>query len=350
MGFLVLENGKYFQGKLFGSKNNVIGEVVFNTSMTGYEEIITDPAYYGQIVAMTYPLIGNYGVNSEDVESSSPKIKGLVVRELCDYPSNWRSERTLEQYLIKHNITGIQGLDTRDLTKTLRDNGVMNGIICNELPTQAELKQMKEYAIKNPVKEVAVKEKYHIKGNEKKKIAVIDLGHKKYILNGLCQMDFDITVFPPLTSADEILSGDFKGLVITDGPGDPIDNADTIKNIGLLLGKLPILGISMGHQLLALALGGRVIKLKYGHRGSNQPIKNLLSGKMSITSQNHGYVVDASSLPDYVKVSWINWNDKTVEGIICDKFKGLGAQFHPVLDDKIDNDGIFNNFAAMMDL
>lgn len=348
MGFLVLENGKTFPGKLIGSKKNVIGEVVFNTGMTGYEEIITDPSYYGQIVTMTYPLIGNYGVNSEDIESSRPQVKALVVRELCDYPSNWRSERTLNDLLIEYDITGIQGLDTRELTKTLRGYGTMRGIICQELPSPQELDKMMKYSIVNPVQKVSCKESYTIKGNAKK-VAVMDFGLKRNILYCLRKRDLDLTILPENTTAEEILNGGYDGLVLTNGPGDPKDNKEIIKNIKKMLGKIPMFGICMGHQLMALAAGGNTVKLKYGHRGGNHPVKCLETGKMFITSQNHSYAVDADNLPNNAKVSFINWNDKTVEGVDYKDMKCFSVQFHPEASAGPNDAGyLFDRFVDLM--
>lgn len=349
MGYLVLENGKSFKGKLIGSKTNTIGEVVFNTGMTGYEEIITDPSYYGQIVTMTYPLIGNYGVNSEDIESSHPQVKALIVRELCDFPSNWRSERSLEELLIEHNITGIQGIDTRDLTKAIRDNGTMRGIICNELPTEQELKEMREYNILNPIKEVSCKESYRIKGNGKK-VAVMDFGLKRNILHCLRLRDLDLTVVPEFTTAEEILNGGYHGVMLTNGPGDPKDNEEVINNIQKMMGKIPIFGICMGHQLMALAAGGNTIKLKYGHRGSNHPVKDLKTGKMYITSQNHSYAVDKDHMPKGGEISFINWNDKTVEGVDYKDMKCFSVQFHPEASAGPNDAGyLFDRFVDLME-
>lgn len=349
MGFLVLENGKSFKGKLIGSKTNVIGEVVFNTGMTGYEEIITDPSYYGQIVTMTYPLIGNYGVNSEDVESPKPQVKGLIVRELCDFPSNWRSEMTLEELLIKHNITGIQGLDTRDLTKTIRENGTMRGIICQDIPSEEELKQMKSYSIINPIKKVTCKESYRLKGN-RKKVAVMDFGLKRNILFCLRKRDLDLTIVPENTTAEEILNGGYDGVMLTNGPGDPKDNIEIIKNIQKMLGKIPIFGICMGHQLIALAAGGNTIKLKYGHRGGNHPVKCLKTAKMHITSQNHSYAVDPDNIPAGGEISFINWNDKTVEGVDYKDMKCFSVQFHPEASSGPNDAGyLFDDFVDLME-
>lgn len=348
MGYLVLENGKVFEGRLIGSKANIIGEVVFNTGMTGYEEIISDPSYRGQMVTLTYPLIGNYGINYEDMESARPQVTGLIVREMCELPSNWRSQSTLDAYLAAHNISGIQGIDTRDLTKTIREFGTMRGIICQQLPTEEELLLMKQYEIRNPIKEVSTKEKYRIEGSGKR-VAVIDLGLKRSILKCLAKRDLDLTIFPEFVTVEEILSENFDGLVLTNGPGDPKDNAEIIKNLQKMLGKIPIFGICMGHQLLALAHGANTIKLKYGHRGSNHPVKDLLSGKMYISCQNHSYAVEESSLPEHSIISFINWNDKTVEGVIYNDCC-FGVQFHPEAGAGPNDAGfLFDEFIGLME-
>ena len=347
MGYLVLENGKVFEGRLIGSKKDVIGEVVFNTGMTGYEETISDPSYYGQMVTMTYPLIGNYGVNGEDVESAKPQIRALIVRELCDFPSNWRAERDLNSWLIEYGVSGIQGIDTRDLTRTIRYKGTMNGIICQNMPTEEQMEKVKAYTIKDAVEKVSVKCPYRIKGSGKK-VAVIDYGLKRNILNCLTNRNLDLTVFPHDVSSKEILEGGFDGLMLTNGPGDPKENKKAIQTIKELLGKIPIFGICLGHQLVALAQGGNTEKLKYGHRGSNHPVKNTDSGKMYITSQNHSYAVMEKGLPKGGKVTFINWNDKTVEGVNYDD-NSFTVQFHPEASAGPNDAGyLFDEFIKMM--
>lgn len=347
MGYLVLENGKYFKGKLIGSKKSTIGEVVFNTGMTGYEQIITDPSYYGQIVVMTYPLIGNYGINIEDIESSIPQVKALVVRELCDLPSNWRSEKSLDEFLIENDITGLQGIDTRDLTKAILASGSQKGIICKELPCAEELRRMQQYKIPKPVSIVSTKEKYEIKGNSKK-VAVIDFGLNKNILTSLKNRNLDIKVFPEKTTAEEILSGGFDGVLLTNGPGNPNDNTEIIKNIQKLFGKIPMFGICLGHQLILLSQGGSVSKLKCGHRG-NYPVKNLKTNKMYITSQNHSYIVEEKDLPKNAETNFINWNDKTIEGIVYPNERCFSVQFHPESNTGPNDAGyLFDDFVILM--
>ena len=348
MGYLTLENGTSFKGKLIGSKQSAIGEVVFNTGMTGYQETLTDPSYFGQIVTMTYPLIGNYGVNADDLESIKPQVKAFVVREMCEIPSNWRSTGTLDDYLKEWNITGIQGIDTRELTKMIRDNGTMRGIITEEKPTASELEKMKNYQIKDAIKSVTCKEKYTIKG-DKHNVAVIDYGLKLNILKKLRDQNFNLTIFPADVKPETILGGGFDGVMLTNGPGDPKENSEVIDNLKELIGKIPIFGICLGHQLLALAYGGNTIKLKYGHRGANHPVKDLINNTMYITSQNHGYAVEQDSLPQSAKVTYVNWNDQTVEGVEYDD-TCFSVQFHPEASaGPKDAESLFDKFKELMD-
>lgn len=328
MAYLYLSDGTVFEGKGFGYNGDIIGEVVFNTGMTGYQELLTDPSYVGQIVAMTYPLIGNYGVNSFDTESDGPKVRGFIVRDYSDFPSNWRAETTLDKYLKDHLIVAIQGIDTRALTRKLRDCGTMNGIISQEYPTDAQIRALNKYRIVNPVREVTARQIYDIKG-EGKRVAVIDYGLKRNILKSLMYMKFDMRVFPASTPAEKVLDYCPDGILLTNGPGDPRDNAAEIAELKKLIGVKPIFGICLGHQLLALAKGGNTVRMKYGHRGSNQPVKDFETGKVLITSQNHGYCVDADSLKSVGKMSHVNWNDRTCEGMEYDDGKTFSVQFHP---------------------
>lgn len=328
MAYLTLEDGTVFTGTAFGMKSDVEGEVVFNTGMTGYQEILTDPSYTGQIVTMTYPLIGNYGVNPDDLESARPQVKAFIVRELCDEPSNWRSEGRLEEYLIKNHIGGIQGIDTRALTRRIREKGTMRGILTQEMPLQAQIDSMKKYKIELPVDKVTCEKEYS-EGQGRRKIAVLDYGLKRNILRSLLKQDCKVTVFPARTPSDRILSGGFDGIMLTNGPGDPKDNTEVIENLKKLVGKLPIFGICLGHQLLALASGADTQKLKYGHRGSNHPVKDLLKDRVYITSQNHGYTIVEENLPGNMVVSHRNWNDGTIEGIRYKDAPVFSVQFHP---------------------
>ena len=332
MAFLTLEDGKTFEGDLFGVKTDVIGEVVFNTGMTGYQEVLTDPSYHGQIVTMTYPLVGNYGVNSQDPESAHPQVKGFIVRELCDFPNNFFSEGELDDYLIKNGISGICNIDTRALTRVVREEGVMRGMISEKKPSSEQLTAISRYTCKNPVDTVTVKEPYiyNIKKKEAKfKVAVLDFGLKRNILRSLDKRACHLTVLPARTLPEDILNADYDGLMLTNGPGDPEDNVEVIKNIQVLMGKIPIFGICLGHQLLALAKGATTSKLKYGHRGANHPVKDLAKDRVYITSQNHGYTVNKDNLPKGMIISHLNWNDSTIEGIIYEDMPVFSVQFHP---------------------
>ena len=274
MAILTLEDGTRFEGKSFGANADVTGEVVFNTGMTGYQEVLTDPSYCGQIVTMTYPLIGNYGINSDDIESARPQVSGFIVREVCEEPSNWRCEGGINEYLKKNNICGFYDIDTRALTKIIRVKGTMRGIITQAEPTKEQIDSMKQYECRLPVDDVTCSEKHKF-CNGKYKVAVLDYGLKRNIVRSLEKRDCDVTIFPARTSSDEILAGSFDGLMLTNGPGDPKDNEEVIDNLKRLIGKLPIFGICLGHQLLALAAGADTTKLKYGHRGANHPVKDI---------------------------------------------------------------------------
>jgi len=343
---LILENGMIFYGNAFGYLKDSVGEVVFNTSMTGYEEILTDPSYYGQIVMMTYPLVGNYGINLEDMESNSPRVKGFIVREKCNFSSNFRSELELSDYLKQNKIIGIEGIDTRALTKVLRNNGTMKGIITLENVSYEEVEdKIKGFSNKEAVKMVTTKEKYVIEG-EGKHIAVLDFGIKGNILRSFEKRGCKITVFPESASSEEVLSVNPDLVFLSNGPGDPEDLTDVIENIKKLVKAKPMVGICLGHQLLALALGGKTSRLKFGHRGGNHPVKDLIKDKVYITSQNHGYFV--STMPENVLVTHINLNDNTVEGMKHDKLPVFSIQFHPeACPGPKDNDYIFDEFLKL---
>lgn len=349
MIYLTLEDGTIYRGESFGAKADVTGEVVFNTGMTGYQEVLTDPSYCGQIVTMTYPLVGNYGINSVDPESARPQVKAFVVREACDMPSNWRSEGTLDEYLKENGICGICGIDTRALTRRIREKGTMRGIISQLPPTARQIDEMKEYQTKNPVDIVTCEKKY-TQGEGSRKVAVLDFGLKRNILRSLQSRGCALTVFPARTSPKEILSGGFDGLMLTNGPGDPKDNAEVIGNIRHLTGKMPIFGICLGHQLLALAAGADTEKLKYGHRGLNHPVKDLEKNRVYITSQNHGYTVKPETLPKNVEVTHVSWNDQTVEGIRYKDADVFSVQFHPEASPGPDDSAyLFDEFMAHID-
>ncbi len=329
--FLLLEDGTVFEGNGFGMEGKVIGEVVFNTGMTGYQEVLTDPSYCGQIVCMTYPLIGNYGVNIDDIESSKPQVKGFIVREVCKTPSNWRSIEDLTDYLKRNNIIGLEGIDTRALTRILRDNGTMRGtIITGELgDVEAQRAKLSDYVIKNPVLQVTTKEIKHFKGNGYK-IALLDYGLKQNIVRSLTKRGCEVLIYPATATAQEILSINPDGIMLSNGPGDPKDCQHQIDTIRKLVGKKPMFGICLGHQLTALAHNADTEKLKYGHRGSNHPVKDIEKDKTYITSQNHGYtIIDETLDRETMVVSHRNMNDGTIEGIRYKNAPLFTVQFHP---------------------
>lgn len=346
---LILENGMVFEGKAFGYLKEAVGEVVFNTGMTGYQEILTDPSYYGQIVTMTYPLIGNYGLNLDDNESSGVKVKGFIVREKSDRPNNWRCEFEIDEYLKRNRVIGLEGIDTRALTKVLRNHGTMKGIIAvRELtPSQIETK-LAAFTNDQAVMEVTTGEKKTIEG-EGIHIAAYDFGIKNNILRSFRHRGAKITIVPAATTAEEILAMDPDGIFLSNGPGDPKDIPEVVAELKKLVGKKPMTGICLGHQLLALALGGDTEKLKFGHRGANHPVKDLATGRVMITSQNHGYVVKEGSLPDSLEVTHLNLNDNTVEGMRCNEKDIYSIQFHPeACPGPHDTDPIFDEFIELM--
>jgi len=348
MAILTLEDGTRFSGRSFGAKKDVAGEVVFNTGMTGYQEVLTDPSYCGQIVTMTYPLIGNYGVNEADPESARPQVSGFIVREFCESPSNWRCEGSLNKYLEDNGICALSEIDTRALTRIIREKGTMRGIITQGEPTKEQIERMKEYVFEMPVDAVTCAERYEYCGG-KIKVAVLDFGLKRNILRSLKKRGCAVSVFPARTKPEEILNGGFDGLMLTNGPGDPKDNVEVIENLKRLKGKLPIFGICLGHQLLALASGADTEKLKYGHRGANHPVKDLAKDRVYITSQNHGYTIVESSLPRGLAVSHRNWNDSTVEGVRYEDENIFTVQFHPEASPGPEDTAyLFDEFIDMM--
>jgi len=345
---LVIEDGTVFEGSGFGAEGEVFGEVVFNTSMTGYQEILTDPSYNGQIVAMTYPEIGNCGANEEDVESRRPFLKGLVVKEYWRTPSNWRSQGDLESYLANYGIVGIEGIDTRSLTKLIRSKGAQKAVISTQdLDPKNLLKkvQSSEGIVGiDLVTEVSCEEPYNwnegthswrpldekdLQAEDKFKVVAYDFGLKQNILRKLTDHGCEVTVVPSRTPPNEVLALDPDGIFLSNGPGDPAAVSYAIESIRTLIGKKPIFGICLGHQILSLALGAETYKLKFGHRGANQPVKNLVTGKVEITSQNHGFAVDADTLGKDIEVTHINLNDQTIEGIKHKKHPAFSVQYHP---------------------
>ena len=330
---LLLNDGKKFEGKKLGHLGETIGEVCFNTGMTGYQEILTDPSYCSQIVTMTSPHIGNYGINKEDVESNKIQVSGFVIKEESIVPSNWRSTSSLDEYLKKNKIVGIQDIDTRSLTRHIRDQGAMNGIISsvdNDLVNLSnKLKKAPSMNGLDLAKTVSTKKVYKWSQTGKFKVAAIDYGIKHNILNILKDNNCEVTVFPAQTSAKEILDFNPDGIFLSNGPGDPSAVTYGIEMVKSLLGSKPIFGICLGHQILSLALGAKTFKLKFGHRGINHPVKNLETKVVEITSQNHGFAVDLNSLPENVVATHINLNDNTNEGIECKEFKAFSVQHHP---------------------
>ena len=348
---LALEDGTIFHGNSFGTEGEIVGEIVFNTGMTGYQEVLTDPSYCGQIVTMTYPLIGNYGVNLEDIESSKPQVRGFIVREVCKTPSNWRSIENLNEYLKRNNIIGLEGIDTRALTRILRDKGTMKGIISTnpDFDLNKKIDEIKAYEIKEPVMKVTTKEVVTYKG-EGLKVALIDYGIKHNITRSLLKRGCEVHVFPAWSTAEEILAVNPDGIMLSNGPGDPKDCNDQINTIKQLIGKKPIFGICLGHQLTALANNADTEKLKYGHRGCNHPVKDLKKDLTYITSQNHGYTIIEDSLDkSRMEVSHRNMNDGTVEGLRYLNVPVFTVQFHPEASPgPTDTAYLFDEFVEMM--
>ena len=364
---LVLEGGAFFIGQSIGFDGEGQGEIVFNTSMSGYQEILTDPSYKGQIVTMTYPLIGNYGCNSEDVESQHPWVEGFVIKELASLPSNWRKQESLSDYLKRHKIVGIQGIDTRKLTKIIRTGGAQRALISTK---NHDVKTLIRRAKKVPsivgldlVKEVTTSKAYRwregpykwSKGYSTKKrfkyfVVAYDFGIKRNILRNLVSNNVDVLVVPAQTSWKEIVKMKPDGVLLSNGPGDPAPVNYAINNIKNLIGKIPIFGICLGHQLLGLALGGKTYKLKFGHRGANHPVKNLETGSIEITCQNHGFAVDIDSLEGLAKLTHLNLNDMTSEGLsLSEKFL-FSVQYHPESSPgPKDSRYLFQDFINMME-
>lgn len=382
---LALEDGLVFHGRSFGALGSTLGEVCFNTSLTGYQEILTDPSYKGQIITMTYPEIGNYGVNLLDVESDRPQVAGFVVRQVSPIASSWRSRQSLPDYLRENNILGIEGLDTRALTKHLRTQGALKGIITTEALSEKEAVEQArawDYVGRDFVSEVTTKESYKwdpesslsrrwtlIQGTRdpelppltgedylaplppvRHRITAYDFGLKQNILRRLRQHGFEVTVVPAKTPAAEVLAGNPDGVFLSNGPGDPSALHYAHDNVRQILGKKPIFGICLGHQILGYALGGKTFKLKFGHRGGNQPVQELSNGKIHITSQNHGFAVDPASLPANAAVTQINLNDNTCEGLAHRDSPAFSVQYHPEASPgPHDATFFFEEFARMID-
>lgn len=326
--YLVLSNGKVFEGKRFGAEGSALGELVFTTGVVGYTETLTDPSYYGQIVLQTFPLIGNYGVIEEDL-AGVPTVSGYVVREWCDTPSNFRCQYDLDKYLKDHNVPGIYGIDTREVTRTIREDGVMGAMICDEIP--ADLTALSEYKVTDALASVATGKTEVVSTDtvEVAKVTLIDYGSIQNTVTELTNKGCTVTILPYTATAEEVLATDPDGILLSDGPGDPSENTAVITQLKKLIGKKPIFGISLGHQLLAIAMGGETVKLKYGNRGGNQPVKDLFGRRTYITTQNHGYAVVADSLAGVGKESYRNVNDGTCEGMDYPADNAFSVQFHP---------------------
>jgi carbamoyl-phosphate synthase small subunit len=368
---LVLEDGAVYEGHSFGAETTAYGEVVFSTSMTGYQEMLTDPSYAGQILVPTYPLIGNYGINESDFESRQIQVRGFAVRECCSQPSHWQSTRTLHEFLLAYGIPGISGVDTRALTRRLRSSGVMMGILSSELSIEEaskELKSLPKYDFTDFVHQVSTEKAYEWQSNmpatvtlpslslrgasatkQSLKILAIDYGLKYNILRILSQLGCQASAVPCTASAEDILALNPDGIVLSPGPGDPAlldDITDTVKGF---IGRKPIMGICLGHQLIGKALGAQTFKLKFGHRGGNHPVRDLATGRVYITAQNHGYAIDADTLKEGLEVSHINLNDGTVEGLRHRDLPILSIQYHSEASPgPWDNMYLFERFLEMM--
>ncbi len=364
---LALADGLVFEGHSFGAEGEASGEVVFNTSMTGYQEILTDPSYKGQIVTMTYTQIGNYGVNDEDVESIKPFVEGFIVKEYLDMPSNWRMKKSLHQYLKENGIVGIQGIDTRALTRHLRDFGAQPGVISTKdmnpeslaakakaLPKMSGLDLAKDVTCKKPYTwdegDWDIEKGYGRKAVSRYKVVAYDYGIKRNILRLLTQAGCDVTVVPATMPADDVLAMNPDGVFLSNGPGDPEPVTYAVENIRKLLGKKPIFGICLGQQLLGLALGGRTYKLKFGHHGGNQPILDLTTRKVEIAAENHGFAVDMETVKDQVVMTHMNLNDRTCEGIQHKTLPAFSVQYHPEASPgPHDSRYLFQRFVDMME-
>lgn len=350
--YLVLENGDVFEGEQIGAEAESVGELVFTTGMVGYLETLTDPSYAGQIVMQTFPLIGNYGVIEADFEGKSA-VRGYVVQEMCEYPSNFRSQYELDEFLKAQGIMGICGVDTRELTRMIRERGVMNAKLCCEKPdvTESALDEIRSYTVEDVVAEVSCREKqvYPAQNGKKYSVTLIDYGAKRNIIRSLTSRGCEVTVVPYDTPADDILAAEPDGVMLSNGPGDPSENTAAIANIRDIVGKVPVFGICLGHQLTALAMGAQTMKLKYGHRGANQPVKEVGGTRTYITSQNHGYAVIAETLPDGAKLSFVNANDGSCEGVDYPSKNCFTVQFHPeACAGPRDTAFLFDRFISMM--
>lgn len=350
---LVLEDGTIMVGEGFGSETDTTGEVVFNTGMTGYQEILSDPSYCGQIVTLTYPLIGNYGINRDDFESIVPAIKGFIVKEACDFPSNWRNEIPLDEYFKLKNIPGIAGIDTRKLTRIIRNYGTLKGAICSieENPLEVIEKLKSQPLAIDQVRTVSTKAPYASPGRGNR-VVLVDYGMKHGILRELIQRNCDVVVVPYHYTAEQVLQLSPDGVMLSNGPGDPKDVKEAQEMIKGLFGRVPIFGICLGHQLVALSCGADTVKMKFGHRGSNHPVKDLTTGKVQITSQNHGFTVENDSIAKTrLEVTHVALNDGTIEGLRHKDYPVFTVQYHPEASPgPEDSNELFNRFMEMIEL
>lgn len=348
--YLVLSSGKIFEGQRIGAKGDSVGEIVFTTGVEGYIETLTDPSYAGQIITQTFPLIGNYGVIEEDFEGKTA-AKGYVVRELCDTPSNFRCRYELNKYLEDNNIPGIAGIDTRELTRIIREKGCMNAAILSAPPTEADMQAIENYAVSGVVDQVGITEEklFPSDGAVKYKVTLIDYGAKLNIVRSLCRRGCTVTAVPHTYTAEQILETSPDGIMLSNGPGDPSENTFCIEQIHKLIGKLPVFGICLGHQLTALAMGGKTVKLKYGHHGANQPVRKDDGSRTYITSQNHNYAVVAESLKGVGHELYSNANDGSCEGMEYPGKKCFTVQFHPeACGGPKDTEFLFDRFIDMI--
>lgn len=350
--YLILQNGAIFPATRFGKDGTITAELVFTTGMEGYLETLTDPSYHGQIVVQTFPLIGNYGVISEDFESTAPALSAYVVRDICQLPSNFRSECTLSAYLEEQGVIGLCNLDTRQLTKIIREYGVMNAAIVDEIPKDMEAfaKNLADAALSSSIEQVTCKEAYVKNPDGKNHVVLWDFGYKKNMGDELIKRDCKLTVVPAHTTAEEILKLNPDGILLSNGPGDPSNNKSVIENIGKVSqSNIPIFGICLGHQMLALAKGATSTKLKYGHRGANQPVRYTPTGRLYITTQNHGYAIESETLPASSVLSFTHVNDDTCEGVEYTDIPAFSVQFHPeACGGPKDTNFLFDQFMSLM--
>jgi carbamoyl-phosphate synthase small subunit len=355
--YLILEDGNVFIGESIGAQKEIISEIVFNTGMTGYLEVLTDPSYAGQSVVMTYPLIGNYGVCYEDMESHKPWVDAFIVRELSRVPSNFRNQESIQSFLERNDIPGIAGIDTRALVKLLRNKGTMNGMITTKEAFNKEqvIEKIHQYKVEQVIAKTTGKTVTVIpaEGNIKYKVALMDYGMKNNIPRSLAKRGCEVTIYPAFTKAEQVLENKPDGIMLSNGPGDPKECEEVIAEVRKMFdSQVPIFAICLGHQLLALANGGDTEKMKYGHRGANHPVKDLKSGRVYISTQNHGYMVKEDSIrPEVAEVSFVNVNDKTVEGLHYLGKNVFSVQFHPeACAGPMDSEFLFNEFTNMMEV